>query len=105
MIGKWHLGFYNWESTPINRGFDTFYGFFNGAEDHYTHVISHFLDFRDNKEIVRDLNGTYSVNTFTKVSNELEELNAGLCNKMGYVWYPYVLNGWGMTKYRFVLVL
>lgn len=68
MIGKWHLGFYNWDSTPTYRGFDTFYGFYNGAEDHYTHVQSHFLDFRDNKEIVRDMNGTYSVNAFTKVS-------------------------------------
>lgn len=68
MIGKWHLGFYNWDSTPTYRGFDTFYGFYNGAEDHYTHVQSRFLDFRDNKEIVRDMNGTYSVNSFTKVS-------------------------------------
>ena len=68
MIGKWHLGFYNWDSTPTYRGFDTFYGFYNGAEDHYTHVQSHFLDFRDNKKIVRDMNGTYSVDAFTKVS-------------------------------------
>jgi len=68
MIGKWHLGFYNWDSTPTYRGFDTFYGFFSGGEDHYTHMQSHFLDFRDNKEIVRDMNGTYSVNAFTKVS-------------------------------------
>ena len=72
MIGKWHLGFYNWDSTPTYRGFDTFYGFYNGAEDHYTHVQSHFLDFRDNKEIVRDMNGTYSANAFTKVSHMTE---------------------------------
>ena len=69
MIGKWHLGFYNWDSTPTYRGFDTFYGFYNGAEDHYMHVLSHFLDFRDNKEIVRDMNETYSINAFTKVNH------------------------------------
>lgn len=68
MIGKWHLGFYNWESTPTYRGFDTFYGFYSGAENHYTHVQDNFLDFRDNEEIVRDMNGTYSVTGFTKVS-------------------------------------
>ena len=68
MIGKWHLGFYNWDSTPTYRGFDTFYGFYGGAEDHDTHSRGHYLDFRDNKKIVRDMNGTYSVDAFKKVS-------------------------------------
>lgn len=75
MIGKWHLGFYNWDSTPTYRGFDTFYGFYSGAEDHYTHVQDHYLDLRDNEEIVRDLNGTYSVNAFAKVNVKAKWLN------------------------------
>ena len=75
MIGKWHLGFYNWDSTPTYRGFDTFYGFYSGAEDHYTHVQDHYLDLRDNEEIVRDLNGTYSVNAFAKVIVKAKWLN------------------------------
>lgn len=34
---RWHLGFCNWNYTPTYRGFDSFYGFYSGAEDYYTH--------------------------------------------------------------------
>ena len=34
-IGKWHLGFCSWAMTPIQRGFDSFYGTFSGAIDYY----------------------------------------------------------------------
>ena len=37
MIGKWHLGFYTWHHTPTFRGFQSFYGFYGGAEDYYAH--------------------------------------------------------------------
>ena len=35
-IGKWHQGFYKPSVTPHGRGFDTFYGFLGGGEDHLT---------------------------------------------------------------------
>lgn len=35
-VGKWHLGHCSWDHTPVKRGFETFYGFFNGALDYYT---------------------------------------------------------------------
>jgi len=36
MVGKWHVGFENEGMTPHGRGFDTSFGFFDGAEDHWT---------------------------------------------------------------------
>ena len=38
-VGKWHQGFYKWAYTPTFRGFDTFYGFYNGGQDYYSHII------------------------------------------------------------------
>ena len=67
MIGKWHLGYNKWEYTPTYRGFDTFYGYYNAQEDHYSHKILDILDFRDNKEPVRDLDRTYATFPFAEV--------------------------------------
>jgi arylsulfatase A-like enzyme len=38
MIGKWHLGEAKPEYMPHQRGFDYFYGFLSGFEDHYTRI-------------------------------------------------------------------
>ncbi|KAI8519544.1 hypothetical protein Bbelb_028010 [Branchiostoma belcheri] len=35
----WHLGFCNWNYTPTYRGFDSFYGFYNGQDDYYKHTV------------------------------------------------------------------
>lgn len=67
MVGKWHLGFFEWAYTPTYRGFDSHYGFYTGCGDHYTHERLGILDLRDNTAAVRDMNGTYSANLFTKV--------------------------------------
>ena len=38
LIGKWHLGYCNKKYLPLSRGFDTHYGFWEGAEDYYSKV-------------------------------------------------------------------
>ncbi|KAL1421917.1 hypothetical protein MTO96_022626 [Rhipicephalus appendiculatus] len=43
LVGKWHLGCYTRNHTPTSRGFDSFYGFYNGEEDYFTHSITHPL--------------------------------------------------------------
>ena len=40
LVGKWHLGHCNAAYLPLNRGFDTHYGFWEGAEDYYTKVCT-----------------------------------------------------------------
>ena len=79
-IGKWDLGMHKWEYTPTYRGFDTFYGYYDAAEDYFTHSVGvvplgndenqtflfNGVDFRNNTKPVTDKNGVYSTNLFTE---------------------------------------
>ena len=40
---RWHLGYCKWEYTPTYRGFDTFYGRYNGRSDYYNHSVGRRL--------------------------------------------------------------
>lgn len=38
LVGKWHLGHYKPEFTPLRRGFHRFFGYYAGFQDHFEHV-------------------------------------------------------------------
>ncbi|KAL5004414.1 hypothetical protein ScPMuIL_017870 [Solemya velum] len=65
-VGKWHLGFCNWNCTPTYRGFDSFFGYYNSKEDYYTHELVGYLDLHDNKQPDFDYKGNYSTDVFAK---------------------------------------
>ncbi|MEM1219277.1 MAG: sulfatase-like hydrolase/transferase, partial [Bacteroidota bacterium] len=54
LIGKWHLGRYQKEYWPYNRGFDYFYGNLTGGVGHYDHVHGGSLDWQRNGITVND---------------------------------------------------
>jgi len=48
MLGKWHLGQWEKEFLPNQRGFDHHYGHYNGVIDYYTHTRGGVLDWHRN---------------------------------------------------------
>lgn len=44
LVGKWHLGFYTEDHTPTKRGFDTFFGYYNGLISYFSKSIVQPLD-------------------------------------------------------------
>ena len=40
LLGKWHLGYYDWKFTPLARGFDTHFGYMNGFIGYYDHHMN-----------------------------------------------------------------
>ncbi|XP_014485072.1 PREDICTED: arylsulfatase J [Dinoponera quadriceps] len=77
IVGKWHLGFYKKEYTPIYRGFASHVGFWTGHQDYFDHtaVEEPFwgLDMRRNMEPAWDLHGQYSTDVFTEQSLKVIE--------------------------------
>ena len=61
-----HLGYFNNASAPSNRGFDEFYGYWEGESDYYTHEIGapSFLDLHHNLDIDKTQGGVYSTTLF-----------------------------------------
>lgn len=73
LIGKWHLGFFQREYTPTYRGFDSFFGYYNGLIDYYNFTYvqpgPNYIgyDFRKNTEVIHDVQpGKYATDLFTE---------------------------------------
>ncbi|KAH6939115.1 hypothetical protein HPB50_015769 [Hyalomma asiaticum] len=75
IVGKWALGYYETSYTPTCRGFDSFYGFYGGEEDYYTHSVTYKnhsgLDFWLNREPLWSANGSYSTTLYTQRAQKL----------------------------------
>lgn len=110
MVGKWHLGYYKKEFQPLQRGFDTFYGFFSGAEYYFSHAARceypdwecqgptscWGLDFFDQDEPVYSSEGAYSTDLLTARAVEIirqhgreEEAAEGKQDKPMFLYLPY----------------
>jgi arylsulfatase A-like enzyme len=77
-VGKWHVGHSRWEQTPTFRGFSSFYGFYLGGQDYFSHVKQgsagngydmhkdHCEYCGPNCSVVVDERGNYSTHVFTR---------------------------------------
>lgn len=81
LIGKWHLGFYERAYNPIQRGFDSFFGYYFGFIDYYNYTSETLYDLnwksgydmRDNEETFYNANNTYATDLFTNRALDIIE--------------------------------
>ncbi|XP_075213044.1 arylsulfatase B-like [Lycorma delicatula] len=74
IIGKWHLGYYKLDYTPLHRGFDSHIGYWNGIISYYDHIMEEPLehssyagyDFKRNYTTVWEYQGKYATDIFTE---------------------------------------
>ncbi|XP_033227923.1 arylsulfatase B-like [Belonocnema kinseyi] len=84
LIGKWHTGYFTANHTPTYRGFDSFFGYYNGYIKYFKHTIND--DFHTGHDVHRDypnnLTVAYPSGYFTDIiTQEAEKLIRNHNNK------------------------
>lgn len=79
LVGKWHLGYSRWNSTPTYRGFDHHFGPLNGFSSYYDYVATwrvngkdyNGFDLRRDKQPAWEVAGTYATDAFTDYATDV----------------------------------
>ncbi|CAH1401303.1 unnamed protein product [Nezara viridula] len=82
LVGKWHLGYESIDHLPTRRGFDSFFGYYNGFLGYWdgTHYASEMVgrDFwRNETGAWREVYGTYLTDLLTKEAIKIIEDHHG----------------------------
>lgn len=71
-VGKWHLGHFKREYTPLHRGFDSHLGYWTGHHDYFDHTAYEHnqwgFDIRRGMDVAYDLYGQYTTDIITSES-------------------------------------
>ena len=97
-LGKWHLGYASWNMTPIERGFDSYFGMFQGDQFYYNHTMQvpagddamSGFDFWDDRQVYKEAIGVYSTQLYTdRLIQILDGYGAGADSKPFFVYMAW----------------
>ncbi|VEN50922.1 unnamed protein product, partial [Callosobruchus maculatus] len=97
IVGKWHLGSYKKEYTPLYRGFKSHLGYWTGHQDYFDHTAVERpgwgFDMRCNMSVAYELHGQYSTDLFAKEAAKIIEHHDSAAPLFLYVAHAAVHSG------------